>query len=102
MESEILKEMSINAIGQASNWAGQLEWPQIAKPSHCAWQGNGRCMVLADGRISLCCTDGLGVEIIGHIDKLEDCLIGPGNLCKSCHLYPPTEYDEIQPMGDMR
>ena len=98
----LIEEMSINPIVNATDWAGQIEWESHVEASKCGWVANGWCIVLADGRVSMCCSDGNGEEIIGHVDDIYDLKTGPRKLCEGCHLTVPDKYDELRTLADHR
>lgn len=88
--SGILEYFGCNPVQNASDWAGQVEWPQMSHPKPCEWTRSQWGIVLSDGSIATCCLDALPTKVIGHItydfDTLFDLEIKPIELCKSCHL----------------
>lgn len=49
------------------NWAGAM-WPMRVVPTQSCARALGQFMVLWDGRVSLCCFDGEGEEILGDLN----------------------------------
>ena len=73
---------SLNAI----DWAGQVDWYVSCEFTTCPFLSNGYVMVMADGRITTCCLDGLGLGVIGDIrDDVDQLQLKPYELCKTCH-----------------
>lgn len=50
------------------NWAGRIGAPMRTKPTSACHRALGQIMVLQDGRVSLCCFDGHGEEILGDLN----------------------------------
>lgn len=91
---EILKRHGLlawvgsDAATQSVDWAGQVDWHVSAPKMECMWVKAGRVFVLADGRVSTCCFDGAGTEVIcDHIRNLDlqKHFTRPYRLCKGCH-----------------
>lgn len=55
-------------IHMEGNWAG-LMYPMRVPPESCCHRAIGEIMVLWDGRVSICCFDGEGKEILGDLSK---------------------------------
>lgn len=53
-------------LHQEGNWAGETYLPRITPTAGCS-RALGQIMVLWDGRVSLCCFDGEGKEILGDL-----------------------------------
>lgn len=49
------------------NWAGAM-WPMRVKPVSACSRALGSIMVLWDGRVSLCCFDSEGAEVLGDVN----------------------------------
>ncbi len=88
----ILEHLGCIPIQSASNWAGQVDWPDYAPKGDCAWPKNQWACVLSDGTISTCCLDVNPKKPVGHVDEpleiLKNRIIWPVELCESCHLDP--------------
>lgn len=55
-------------IHMEGNWAGAM-YPMRVTPELCCHRAIGEIMVLWDGRVSICCFDGEGKEILGDLSK---------------------------------
>ena len=77
-----------DAATSAVDWAGQVKWHVSAPAQECMWVKGGKVFVLADGRVSTCCFDGLCSEVVcGDIQAFDPRIhfTKPYRLCKSCH-----------------
>lgn len=86
----ILEYVGCIPVTAASNWAGQIDWPDLAPRGECAWVERQWGCVLSDGRISTCCLDVNPKVTLGHvndsIESLKQKEVNPIELCKTCHL----------------
>jgi len=82
----VLAGTSNDPAEHAINWAGQVKWEvSVAGKRHCQWVTSGRCMVMADGRLTRCCLDASGSGVLGTIDDdLTKIRTSPYVLCKTC------------------
>lgn len=85
-------QLSLDAIVQPNNWAGQVDWfePEYdAGP--CPWLGRGQAFVLWNGDVTTCCIDAFGQGVVGNIfeDDLTQIELKPFALCKTCHHKQP-------------
>ena len=79
------------AMISAFDWAGQVDYFVSAPATVCKYVTEGWGVVLVDGRISSCCIDANGVQIIGDVfesapDEIDNT---GGSLCASCHMVIP-------------
>ena len=83
----LLAWIGSDAATASVDWAGQVKWHVSAPAMPCMWVKDGRVFVLADGRVSPCCFDGLGSEAICNIKEFdpEQHFTRPYRLCKNCH-----------------
>lgn len=82
------------------NWAGQVDWEVSAPTIECDFLKQGWGVVLADGRISTCCIDALGVGIIGNVHEDPEYLeMRPFELCEKCHMTIPEVEVEHKGFG---
>lgn len=102
---EVLKRAGILAGVSADpsiasvDWAGQVDWHVSAqRGAPCPWVPNGRVFVMSDGRVSVCCFDAKGDDVLGHIDdpNIMHMRTRPYELCKGCHM---SLYGEGVPNG---
>lgn len=85
-EYQVLEGLSIDPANASVNWAGQVDWPQLAPPSPCPWWRQGMVMVTSTGDITTCCIDASGVGVIGRVeDPMDTWRIKPYGLCKNCY-----------------
>jgi MoaA/NifB/PqqE/SkfB family radical SAM enzyme len=85
-EYGVLEGLSTDAANYATDWAGQVDWPQIAPPSPCPWWRQGMVMVTAEGDITTCCLDASGVGVIGRVEEAMDTWrMKPYALCQKCY-----------------
>lgn len=89
----ILTAVSCDGAINATDWAGQIDWPvttQVAGQD-CTWVTGGMTIVLADGRVSRCCFDADGSGVIANVmQDLTRFQTSPYHLCKKCHLKQPA------------
>lgn len=85
----IFKNTNVSAVERSFNWAGQLDWPVTAENIACDYLKRGWGVVLVDGRISTCCLDAHGKQIIGRVDDPLPIETAPGPLCENCHMVKP-------------
>lgn len=72
------------------NWAGELDWEVTAPPIVCEYLLGGWGVVLADGRVSTCCIDAHGQNIIGSVtDEPGSLTTRAFPLCEGCHMQVP-------------
>lgn len=74
------------------DWAGQVEWENLAPRTECQYIKQGWATILQDGTIVNCCMDASGLHPIGNVNDDLDNLperIDPIPLCASCHLTVP-------------
>ena len=72
------------------NWAGDLDWEVTAPPIVCEYLLGGWGVVLADGRVSTCCIDAHGQNIIGSVfDEPGSLTTRAFPLCEGCHMQVP-------------
>jgi len=69
------------------DWAGQVEWPNLAEPSECKYLGKGWATVLQNGDVVNCCFDAHGLYPAGNVrDTHLPEAFTEIPLCASCHL----------------
>ena len=69
-----------------NSWAGQVDWIDSGQRMRCQWLQDGKAMVMADGRITVCCLDASGAGVIGHVrDEIGTARSKPFNLCTGCY-----------------
>lgn len=86
-KKRVLENIGVNPIHQANDWAQQMpDEVCILDKAGCGWLHSGWAMVLANGELAQCCTDGLGLYTIGHIDSWEESEVKPFKLCETCNL----------------
>jgi len=89
-EYEILEDVNMSAATSAFDWAGEIDWPVSADRIECDYLKDGWGVILVDGRVSTCCIDAHGKNIIGHInDELGSLETKPFDLCSKCHMRVP-------------
>ncbi len=87
--------ISMGAIVQVHNWAGQIDWIKInpaLNNSICLPLLEGRGYIQKEGNISPCCYDYRNLGTFGHVfdkDILEK-HIKPFELCDKCHQTIPS------------
>lgn len=85
---DLLAWVGSDAATASVDWAGQVKWHVSApKGMECMWVKSGRVFVMSDGRMTTCCFDGAGTEVIGNIKELDlqTHFTRPYRLCKNCH-----------------
>jgi len=83
--NDIIEHVGVAPLQGASDWAGQVNWFKTKKPPYpCNWIFKGRGFILHTGEIVTCCNAGSGVSVVGHVDRLEDAVLSPIDLCKKC------------------
>lgn len=66
--TDFQKRWGANAyVHSEGNWAGET-WTMRTPPQHPCARPSSQVMVLWDGRVSLCCFDGEGKEILGDLN----------------------------------
>ncbi|MEY4942832.1 MAG: Radical superfamily [Planctomycetota bacterium] len=84
----ILAGVSADPSVSSVNWAGQVKW-HVSTPikgSACPWVPKGMVFVMADGRVTRCCFDGVGSDTLGTVwDDLCAMHTSAFSLCDSCH-----------------
>lgn len=89
-------QISIDAITQPNDWAGQVEWFKSELSYQCPWLHRGQVMIMSNGDITTCCIDAFGRGIVGTVDdNLEDLDLKPFELCQSCHQTIPQNMQPI-------
>lgn len=80
----------------AYDWAGQVNWYNSGPKFDCAYLSKGWAAVLSDGRVSTCCWDAHGQNIIGHVkDELGSLRMRTFPLCDQCHHSIPQHFKEV-------
>lgn len=86
----VLADTNISFATSSFNWAGEIEWAVTAAPIVCQYLLGGWGVILADGRVSTCCIDAHGQNIIGSVwDELGSLATKPFPLCDGCHMQVP-------------
>jgi hypothetical protein len=79
-----------NIVGSGFDWAGQVEWANLAMPHVCQYMSQGWATVLQNGDVVACCMDAHGLYPFGNVmDAEKPTHIGAIPLCARCHLLLP-------------
>ena len=78
-------------VNSGFDWAGQVQWANLAPKSTCQYLAQGWGTVLVNGNIVNCCMDAHGLYPYGHVltSKIEELDMKPIPLCEKCHLTVP-------------
>ena len=86
----VMTGINNNIIDSGFDWAGQVEWANMAPPHVCQYLTRGWATILQNGDVVSCCMDAGGLYPFGNImDEVKPTHIGVMPLCKSCHLSVP-------------
>lgn len=85
-EYELLCDVNASFVTSAYDWAGQVKWYNSGPRIPCPYLNNGWAVVLQDGRLSTCCWDAHGLNIIGSVwSDPENLELRSFPLCDNCH-----------------
>lgn len=85
-EAKILESVSVDAVMNPNDWAGQVDWIKPGYRIPCQWQQFGKAFVTSNGDILTCCLDLTGESQIGSVlDEPHDLQTAPWRICKACY-----------------
>lgn len=91
-ELKIVPYINQSLVAAGFDWAGQVDWPNLAPVEGCQYLMNGAAVVLQNGDIVNCCFDAHGLYPVGNV--LDDILpkyFTPMAICEGCHFVIPEE-----------
>jgi len=90
LSARVMTGINNNIIDSGFNWAGQVNWANMAPPHVCQYLEKGWATVLSNGDVVSCCMDAHGLHPWGNVmDEVRPTHIGEMSLCKNCHLSVP-------------
>jgi cyclic pyranopterin phosphate synthase len=79
-----------NIVDSGFNWAGQVDWYNMAQSHPCQYLAKGWATVLQNGDVVSCCMDAHDLYPCGNVmDKDLPTMFSRTPLCEACHLEFP-------------
>lgn len=91
LNKQVRTGVNNHIVDSGFDWAGQVDWANMAPPHVCQYLSKGWATVLANGDVVSCCMDAHGLYPFGNVmDEVKPVHIGATPLCQSCHLSVPV------------
>lgn len=91
LRAGVMTGINNHIIDSGFNWAGQVDWANMAPPHECQYLSKGWATVLQNGDVVACCMDAHGLHPFGNVMDAElPTHISAMPLCNDCHLTVPA------------
>ncbi len=91
LDAQVMTGVNNHIIASGFDWAGQVEWANLAPPHVCQYLTKGWATILQNGDIVNCCMDANGLYPCGNVmDTVLPTYFDVMPLCHQCHLSIPA------------
>lgn len=91
LAAQVMTGVNNHIVDSGFNWAGQVEWANMAPPHVCQYLSKGWATILQNGDVVNCCMDAHGLYPCGNVMDTElPTSFDVMPLCSSCHLSVPA------------